>query len=101
MVMLRTGWHGLQGDAVNAFSFTSCLTAPIACPLQALTCLWPYHWKQLFGRGLFIGRGIFWSASGGLAVSVLDLPCPAMPCHAMPGSVVWWSDWDLDGIWPG
>ena len=88
-------WHGLQGDAVNAFSITSCLTASIAGPLQAVTCLWTYHWQQLFGQGLFIGRGIFWSAAGGLAVIVLDLPCPAMP-----GPVVWWGGWDLTGmIW--
>ena len=32
-----------------------------------------------------MGRGIFWSAAGGLAVSVLDLPCHAMPGPDRPG----------------
>lgn len=37
-----------------------------------------------------MGRGIFWSAAGGLAVSVLDLPSPALPCHARPCGLVGW-----------
>ena len=82
------------GAWLKGFSITSCLTASIAGPLQAITCLWPCHWQRLFGRGLFIGRGIFWSAAGGLAVSVLDLPSPAMPCPAL------WSG-GVTGIWPG